>query len=155
MFPSWLAIIIIFYFLSGYWLWKLINIFYYCPDPGIEPRSPALQVDSFFFFFHFTILYWFCHISTWIRHRYTRVPHPEPSSHLPPRTIPSSHPSATAPSILYRTWTGDSFLIWYYTCFNALLPNHPPPPLPQSSKDCSIHLCLFCCLAIGLSLPSF
>ena len=28
-------------------------------------------------------MYWFCHISTWIRHRYTRVPHPEPSSLLP------------------------------------------------------------------------
>ena len=23
----------------------------------------------------------------------------------------------------------------------------PPPSLSQSSKDCSIHLCLFCCLA--------
>ena len=32
------------------------------------------------FFFNFKILYWFCHISTWIRHRYTHVPHPEPSS---------------------------------------------------------------------------
>ena len=30
MFPLWLAIVIIFYFSSGYWLWKLINIFYYC-----------------------------------------------------------------------------------------------------------------------------
>ena len=29
-------------------------------------------------------MYWFCHISTWIRHRYTHVPHPEPSpSSLP------------------------------------------------------------------------
>ena len=37
---------------------------------------------------YFTILYWFCHISVWIRHRCTRVPHPEPRSHLPPRTIP-------------------------------------------------------------------
>ena len=27
--------------------------------------------------------------------------------------------------ILHRTWTGGSFLIWYYTCFNAILPNHP------------------------------
>ena len=31
MFPVWLAIVIIFYFLSGYWFWKLINIFY-CSD---------------------------------------------------------------------------------------------------------------------------
>ena len=31
-------------------------------------------------------------------------------------------------------------------CFNAILPNHPRRP-PQSPKDCSIPLCLFCCLA--------
>ena len=31
--------------------------------------------------------------------------------HLPPRTIPPGHPSAPAPSILYQTWTGDSFLM--------------------------------------------
>ena len=30
MFPLWLAIVIIVYFLSGYQLWKLINILYYC-----------------------------------------------------------------------------------------------------------------------------
>ena len=30
MFPLCLSIVIIFYFLSGYWFWKLINIFYYC-----------------------------------------------------------------------------------------------------------------------------
>ena len=59
----------------------------------------------FFFFFYFTILYWFCHTSTWIRHGCTHVPKPEPPSHLPPRTIPLGHPSAPAPSscILHRT----------------------------------------------------
>ena len=30
-----------------------------------------LGMRFFFFFLNFTILYWFCHISTWIRHRYT------------------------------------------------------------------------------------
>ena len=54
------------------------------------------------FFFNFTILYWFCHISTWIRHRYTHVPLPESSSLLPPRTIPLGRPSAPAPSIQYK-----------------------------------------------------
>ena len=48
---------------------------------------------------YFTILYWFCHTSTWIRHRYTCVLHPEPPSLLPPRTIPLGRPSAPAPSI--------------------------------------------------------
>ena len=50
---------------------------------------------------YFTILYWFCHTSTWIHHRHTRVPHPEPPSCLPPRTIPLGHPNALAPRILY------------------------------------------------------
>jgi len=55
-----------------------------------------------FIFFNFTILYWFCHVSTWIWHRYTRVPYPEPTSLLPPHTIPLGCPSAPAPSIQYR-----------------------------------------------------
>ena len=51
---------------------------------------------------YFTILYWFCHTSTWICHRYTRVSHPEPTSLLPPHTIPLDRPSAPAPSIQYH-----------------------------------------------------
>ena len=50
--------------------------------------------NFFVLFFNFTILYWFCHISIWIHHRYTCVPHPEPSSLLPPHTIPLGRPSA-------------------------------------------------------------
>ena len=56
----------------------------------------------FFLFFNFAVLYWFCHVSTWIRHRYALDPHPEPSSNLPPCTIPLGRPSAPAPSIQYR-----------------------------------------------------
>jgi len=66
---------------------------------------------SFILFFNFTILYWFCHISTWIHPRYTRVPHPEPSSLLPPCTIPLGHPSAPAPSIQYRASHLDWLLV--------------------------------------------
>ena len=62
--------------------------------PGLsswQKNLPCFNFLSFFNFislFNFTILYWFCHILTWIRHRYTCVPHPEPSSLLPPHTIP-------------------------------------------------------------------
>ena len=51
--------------------------------------------------FYFTLLYWFCHTSTWIRHGCTRVPNPEAPSHLPPPTIPQGHPSTPATSTLY------------------------------------------------------
>ena len=42
------------------------------------------------------------------------------SSH---QVIPVHQPQAS--SIVHRTWTGDLFHIWYYTCFSAILPNHP------------------------------
>ena len=29
------------------------------------------------------------------------------------------------------------------------------PPLPQSPKDCSIHLCLFCCLTYRVIVQIF
>ena len=110
-----------------------------------------LSSPSFFFilFFNFTILYWFCHISKWICHRYTCVPHPEPSSFLPPHTIPLGHPSAPAPSIQYRAsnldWRLISYIILYIFQCHCPKSSHPLP-LPQSPKDCSIHQCLFCCL---------
>ena len=33
--------------------------------------------------------------------------------------IPVHRPQAS--SVMHWTWTGDSFHIWYYTCFNAIL----------------------------------
>ena len=48
---------------------------------------------------------------------------------LPPPSAyhPSGSSQCTSPSIQYRAsnWTGDLFHIWYYTYFNAILPNHP------------------------------
>ena len=64
--------------------------------------------------------------------------------------IPVHHPQASC--ILHRTWTGDSFLIKYYTCFNVILPNYTPP---TESKNCSIHLCLFCCLIYRVVVTIF
>ena len=55
---------------------------------------------------YFTILYWFCHTSTWVRHGCTHVPNPEPPSQVPPHTIPLGHPSAPAPNILYPVVLG-------------------------------------------------
>ena len=122
----------------------------------------------FFFYFYFiylfililnfTILYWFCHISTWIHHRYTRVPHPKPSSLLPPVpslwVIPVHQPQAS--SIMHRTWTGDSFHLWYYTCFNAILPNHPTLSLSHRVQKTVLYFSVsFTVSYTGLLLPSF
>jgi len=68
-------------------------------------------------FFYFTMLYWFCHTSTCIRHGCTRVPHPEPPSHLPPHTIPLGHPSAPARSVLFPA----SNLYWWFISYMILL----------------------------------
>ena len=102
--------------------------------------------------------YWFCHTSTCIHHGCTRVPHPEPPSHLPPRTIPLGHPRAPAPSILCHAsnldWRFVSHMILYVFHCHSPKSSHPLP-LPQSPKDCSIHLCLFCCLAYRVIITIF
>ena len=96
-----------------------------------------------FILFNFTILYWFCHISKWICHRYTCVPHPEPSSLPIPSlwVVPVHQPQAS--SIVHQTWTGDSFHIWYYTYFNAILPHHPTLSLSHRVQKTVLYIILF------------
>ena len=50
---------------------------------------------------------------------------PPPSSLPIPSlwVVPVHQPQAS--SIVHWTWTGNSFHTWYYTCFNAILPNLP------------------------------
>ena len=99
-----------------------------CPKPT--------DISVLFFknlFLNVTILYWFCHISTWIHHRYTRVPHPEPSSLLSRRTIPLDRPSAPAPSIQYCASNLDcglvSYMILYMFQCHSTKSSHPPCPV--------------------------
>ena len=91
---------------------------------------------SFILFFNFIILYWFCHISKWIRHRYTCVPHPEPSPLLPPHTIPLGRPSAPAPSIQYCASNLDRATHFIYDIIHVTMPFSqiiPPSPSPTES----------------------
>ena len=103
-------------------------------------------------------MYWFCHTTTGIRHGCTHVPHPEPPSHLLPHTIPQGHPSAPALSILYHAsnldWRFISHMIIYMFQCHSPQSSHPRP-LPQSPKDCSIHLYLFYCLAYRVIVTIF
>ena len=118
----------------------------------------VLFMYYFILFFNFIILYLFCHTLTWIHHECTCVPHPEPSSHLPPHTIPLGHPSAPAPSIQYHAlnpdWRLISYMILYMFQCHSPKSSHPLP-LPQSPKDCSIHQCLFCCFVYTVIVTIF
>ena len=59
------------------------------------------------------------------------------------------------------SWTGNSFLIWIYTCFHAIPPNHPTLSLSHRvQKDCFMMLLasepnLIFSILIYLSLMSF
>ena len=70
--------------------------------------------------FYFTMLYWFCHTSTWIFHGCTCVPHPEPPSHLPPHPIPLGHPNAPALSTLSHAQ--DWWFLSHMIIYNVLMP---------------------------------
>ena len=81
--------------------------------PSTNTWLRSFRIVCLILFLNFKILYWFCQISKWICHRYTCVPHPEPSSLLPPHTIPLGRPSAPAPSIQYRALNLDWRLVLY------------------------------------------
>ena len=77
---------------------------------------------------------------------------------LPTCTIPLGHPSAPAPSILHPAlnlhWQFVSYMILYMFQCHSLKSSHPLT-LPQSPKDCSIHLCLFFCLTYKVIVTIF
>ena len=130
------------------------------------------DLPSFFFFvflfFYFIFISWrlitlqycngFCHTLTWISHGFTCVPHADPPSHLPPHPIPLGLPSAPALStcLMHPTWAGDLFHPRYYTCFDAILSDHPTLTFSHRVQKSVLCICVpFSVLHIGLSLPSF
>ena len=113
--------------------WSLLGLFCYCLFAFLKTIYHLFII----IFYYFTILCWFCHTSTWIHHGCTRVPHPEPHSHLPPHTIPLGHLGTPAPSILYPASNLDWWFI-SYDIIHVLMPFSQITPLPQSPKDCSI-----------------
>ena len=79
---------------------------------------------------------------------------------LPPPSL--SHPSGssqcTSPehpvSCIEAGWWFISHMIIYMFQYHSPKSSHPRP-LPQSPKDCSIHLCLSCCLAYRVIVTIF
>ena len=66
--------------------------------------------------------------------------------------VPVHQPQAC--SVVQQTWTGNLFHIWYYTCFNAILPNHPT--LSHRVQKTVLYISVsFAVSYTGLLLPSF
>ena len=84
------------------------------------------------------------------RPSWTPLPPPSPS-------LTQSRPSAPALSTLsrasYLDWRSASHTIIYIQCCS--LKSSRPRLLPQSPKDCSINLCLFCCLTCRIIVTIF
>ena len=119
-----------------------------------------LQSETLFFF-SFILLYNTVLVLPYIDMNQPRVYmsfNPEPPSHLLPHIISLDHPRAPAPSILYPVsnidWQFLSYTIVYMFQCHSPKSSHPLP-LPQSPKVCSIHLCLFCCLAYRVIITIF
>ena len=98
---------------------------------------------------YFTMLYWFCHTLTWIRHGCTCVPHPEPPCHLPPHSIPLGHPSAPTPSTLYHAsnldwWFISHMIIYMFQC-------HPPKSSPSLPLHRVQKTVLYICISFAVS----
>ena len=90
----------IYFFKFIYFNWRLITL-QYCIGFAIHQHESSTGVHVFL----------------------TLNPHPTSLPVLSLWVVSVHQPQAS--SIMHRTWTGDSFHIWYYTCFNAILPNHP------------------------------
>ena len=117
--------------------------------------ATSLSLFTFFFFLLYNIVLVLPHINMnppWV---YT-CSHPElhpppPSPYHPSR---SSQCTSLKHPILKLDWRFISYMILYMIQCHSPKSSHPLP-FPQSPKDCSIHLCLFFCLAYRVIIAIF
>ena len=86
---------------------------------------------------YFTILYWFCHPSTGIRHGCTRVPHPEPTFPPPSPYYPSGSSQGTSPKHPVSCIEPGLAIHFIYGIIHVSMPfsqTIPPSPSPTESK---------------------
>ena len=98
-----------------------------------------------------------CHTLTWVSHGWACVPLSWNPSHHPSHPIPLRCPCALALSALFHAsnldWSSVSRMVIYmFQCYSFT--SHPRL-LWQSPKVCSLHLCLFCCLAYRVVITIF
>ena len=129
----------------GWWCHSKTKIF--STTTGCFPRSLALEMAA---------LEWLSEQSSLSRGNHWVIRTVLDSSLSIPSlwVVPVHQPQAS--SIVHQTWTGDSFHIWYYTCFNAILPNHPTLSLSHRVQKTVLYISVsFAVSYTGLLLPSF
>ena len=116
---------------------------------SVLPYLPRNPYYYYYYYYHFTSQYCIGFASH--QHESATGVHLFPIPNPPlifPHTITSGHPNTRATSILHPAsnldWRFMSYMLLYMFQCHSPKSSHPLP-LPQSPKDCSIHLCLFCC----------
>ena len=132
------------------------------PAPYIRSKLlPSYDIFSFFYILFYLTLQYCIGFAIYQNESATGIHvfpilNPSPSSIPMPSlwVVPVHQPQAS--SIMHRTWTGDSFHIWYYTYFNAILPNHSTLSLSHRAQKTVLYISVsFAVSYTGLLLPSF
>ena len=143
-----------FIFLKFYFIFKLYNIVLVLPN--IKMNAPQVYMCSPSWTLQYCIGFAIHQSESATGIHVFPILNPPPSSLPIPSlwVIPAHQPQAS--SIMHWTWTGDSFHIWYYTCFNAILPNHPTLSLSHRVPKTVLYISVsFAVSYTGLLLPSF
>ena len=127
----------------------------------ITRKSQSMWIlNNIFLFFFLTLQY--CIGFALYQHESNSGIHMFPILNPPPSSlpvpslwvVPVHQPQAS--SIVHRTWTGDSFHIWYYTCFNAIFPNYPTLSLSHRVQKTVLYISVsFAVSYTELLSPSF
>ena len=168
---SWVTCVTVLVNLNSFWRWgtHMVNWNSWACQCLNEGSSLANDLKIFFYFTLLVLLYINMNLPRLYTCSPSWTPLPPPSlCRLPEECYGEGGGTPYKPfvcmtpykpqasCILHQTWTGDSFLIWYCTCFNAILPKHPTLSLSHRLQKTVLYICVsFAVSHTGLSLPSF